>query len=130
VDVSVRDDERLTIEAEMPVVVEALRRLPAVRPSPALAWRARAAAEARLAERAERRWTRAALGFLVAFGWTMAVVAWLLVDVATSVLALQFDRPLGSIAAWYAAYLVAGWLSAGAAALLLGRRRQEEGRVA
>jgi anti-sigma factor RsiW len=91
-----------------------LGRLPAPKPSRALVARTVEAVEERLAERAERAWNRAALGFLVAFAWTLAVLSWV----------------VGSSAAWYAAYLGAGWLSAGAAAVLLGRRAREEGRIA
>jgi len=107
-----------------------LGRLPAPKPSRALVARTVEAVEERLAERAERAWNRAALGFLVAFAWTLAVLSWVVVDLVNGVLALRLERSVGSSAAWYAAYLVAGWLSAGAAAVLLGRRAREEGRIA
>ena len=107
-----------------------LGRLPAPKPSRALVARTVEAVEERLAERAERAWNRAALGFLVAFAWTLAVLSWVVVDLMNGVLALRLERSVGSSAAWYAAYLGAGWLSAGAAAVLLGRRAREEGRIA
>jgi anti-sigma factor RsiW len=110
-------------------LAEGLERLPAPRPSRALVARTVEAVEAHLAERAERAWNRAALGFLVAFAWTLAVVAWLVLDLVTGVLALGLDRPVGLTVAWYAAYVIAGWLTAGAAAVLLGRRTREEGRA-
>jgi anti-sigma factor RsiW len=110
-------------------VAAELGRLPAPKPSRALLARTVEAVEAHLAERAERAWNRAALGFLVAFAWTMAVLSWVVVDLVNGVLALRIERSVGSSAAWYAAYLVAGWLSAGAAAVLLGRRAREEGRI-
>ena len=110
-------------------LAEGLGRLPTPRPSRALVSRTVEAVEARLAERSERAWNRAALGFLVAFAWTLAVVSWLLLDLATGVLALRLDRPVGPTAAWYAAYVIAGWLTAGAAATLLGRRAPEERRT-
>ena len=115
--------------AEWRRLADALARLPSARPSRALVGRTVEAIEERLAERAERAWNRAALGFAVAFAWTMAVVSWLLLDLLTSALAMRLARPVGPTAAWYAAYVVAGWLTAGAAAALLGRRRQEEGRT-
>jgi len=111
-------------------LAEGLGRLPTPRPSRALVARTVEAVEAHLAERAERAWNRAALGFLVAFAWTLAVVAWVVLDLVTGVLALRLDRPVGLTAAWYAAYVIAGWLTAGAAAVLLGRRSHEEGRIA
>jgi anti-sigma factor RsiW len=103
---------------------------PAPRPSRALVARTREAVERRLAERTERAWNRAALAFLVAFAWTLAVLSWVVIDLATGGLALRLGRPAGPTAAWYAAYVVVGWLTAGAAAVLLSRRRQEEGRIA
>jgi anti-sigma factor RsiW len=105
-------------------------RLPGSRPSPTLVARTRAAVSALLAERTERVWNRAAIGFLVAFAWTLVFVTWLVVDVVTGELTLLVARPIGTTAAWYLTYLVSGWLSAGTAAVLLGRRSQEEGRVA
>jgi predicted anti-sigma-YlaC factor YlaD len=111
-------------------LAEGLGRMPSPRPSRALVARTVEAVEERLAERREGAWNRAALGFLVAFAWTLAVVSWLLLDLVTGELALRLDRPVGPTAAWYAAYMIAGWLTAGAAAVLLGRRAHEEGRIA
>jgi predicted anti-sigma-YlaC factor YlaD len=107
----------------------ALGKLPAAKPSRALVARTAEAVEERLAERAERAWNRAALGFLVAFAWTLAVLSWVIVDLVSGALAFSLERSIGSTAAWYAAYVVAGWMTAGAAAVLLGRRTLEEGRV-
>jgi anti-sigma factor RsiW len=106
-----------------------LGRMAAPRPSRALVARTVEAVEERLAERAERAWNRAALGFLVAFAWTLAVVAWLLVDLVRGELALRLGSAILPTAAWYAAYVVTGWLTAGAAAVLLGRGAREEGRT-
>jgi hypothetical protein len=50
-------------------------------------------------------------------------------DLMSGELALRLGRPLGTTAAWYAAYVVAGWLMAGAAVVLLGRGAREEGRT-
>ena len=110
-------------------VAEGLGRLPAPKPSRALVARTVGAVEARLAERSERAWNRAALGFLVGFAWTLAVVAWLMVDLVRGEMALRLGSSMAPTAAWYAAYVIAGWLTAGAAATLLGRRTPEEGRT-
>ena len=115
--------------AEWRRLAEGLGRLPPARPSRSLVARTVEAVEGHLAERAEQAWNRAALGFLVAFAWTLAVVAWVVLDLVTGALALRLDHPVGSPAAWYAVYLVVGWLSAGTATVLLGRRAREEGRV-
>jgi anti-sigma factor RsiW len=106
-----------------------LRRMPQPRPTAALVARTRAAVEARFAARAEQAWNRAALGFLVAFAWTMAVGTWAVVDLVRGALALRLGATLLPTAAWYLAYVLVGWLSAGAAAALLGRRAAEEGRI-
>ena len=111
-------------------LADGVRHLPGPRPSRSLLARTRETVEARIAERAERVWNRAALGFLVAFAWTLVVVTWLVLDLVTGEVAVRLQRTVGSTAAWYAAYLVTGWMSAVAAALLLGRRAHEEGRIA
>ncbi len=82
-----------------------------------------------LAERSERAWSQAALGFLVGFAWTLTVVSWLFLDLVTGDLALRLGRSLGSTTAWYVTYVAAGWLTAGAAAVLLGRSARDEGRT-
>jgi predicted anti-sigma-YlaC factor YlaD len=111
-------------------LAEGLRRLPVPAPSRELAALTLEAVERCLAERSERAWNRAAFAFLVAFAWTLALVSWLLIDLVAGELSLRLARPLGPTAAWYAVYLLAGWLSAGAAAVLLGSRAREEGGVA
>ena len=116
--------------AEWGRLAEALRTLPAPRPSRALVARTVEGVEKRLAERSERAWSQAALGFLVAFAWTVTVVSWVFLDLVTGDLAMRLGRSLGSTAAWYAAYVTAGWLTAGVAAVLLGRSEREEGRTA
>jgi len=107
-----------------------LRELPGPTPPSGLVARTREAVERRLAEREDRAWNRAALGFLVVFGWTLTGVAWFLLELVLGELAIRFDRPLGPTLLWFATYLAAGWVAAGAAAVLLGRRSQEEGRMA
>ncbi len=99
--------------------VEELRARPLAAVPPALA--------ARVAEQA---WNRAALGFLMAFAWTMTVAAWFALDLVRGELALRLGTTLAPTAAWYGAYVLAGWLSALAATVLLGRRGLAEGRIA
>jgi anti-sigma factor RsiW len=111
-------------------VATELGRLPEPAPSPGLVARTRAAVERWQAEREERAWNRAALGFVIVFGWTLTGVAWLLLEIFVGELTVRLDRPLGSTAAWFGVYLVAGWVMAGSAAMLLGRRAPEEGRIA
>ncbi len=106
-------------------LAEAMQRLPQPRPQPSLVARTREAVEALVAERAERAFNRAALAFVVGLAWTLAIFGWLVFDLVAGELALRLARPIGSAAAWYAAYLLAGWVAAGAAAVLLGRNVQE-----
>ena len=110
-------------------LVDGLRALPAPRPSRALVARTIEQVEGHLAERSDRAWTQAALAFLVAFAWTLTVLSWLFLDLFKGDMALRLGRPLGSTAAWYAVYMAAGWLMAGAAAVLLGRSARNEGRT-
>ena len=131
VDAHLRDcPECLGTAEQWRTLGDGLRGLPGPQPSPGLLARTRAAIERRQAEREERTWNRAALGFVIVFGWTLTGVAWLLLELLVGKLALRFDRPLGPTIAWFAAYLVAGWLAAAAATVLLGRRTHEEGRLA
>ncbi len=115
--------------AEWRRLADGLGQLPASRVSRGLAQRTAELVERRLAERADRAWNRAALAFAIALSWTLALVAWMLLDVLLGGLASRLQRPLGPTVVWYGAYLVFGWLTAGAAAVLLGRRAGMEGRT-
>jgi len=61
--------------AEWRQLADAMHRLPQPRPDPVLVARTREAVEALVAERAERAFNQAALGFAVALAWTLAIVA-------------------------------------------------------
>jgi anti-sigma factor RsiW len=115
---------------EWRALASGLHDLAAPRPSPGLLARARGAVERRQAEREEQAWNRAALGFLIVFGWTVSVVIWFVFDVLLGHAATLLERPLGPTALWFTAYLAAGWLAAAAATVLLGRHTREEGRMA
>jgi anti-sigma factor RsiW len=115
--------------AEWERLADALRRLPPTAPAPALVARTQEAAAAQLAARGERVFNNLALAFLIGLAWTLAIFGWLVFELVQGELALRLARPIGSPVAWYAAYLLLGWLGAGAAAVMLGRRVQEEGRT-
>jgi predicted anti-sigma-YlaC factor YlaD len=110
-------------------LAEALQRLPQPHPRAALLARTRDAIEALVAERSDRVFNQAALGFAIGLAWTLAIVGWFVFDLVAGELALRLARPIGSPAAWYAGYLLTGWVAAGAAAVLLGRQAQQEGRT-
>lgn len=114
---------------EWGAVASALRNLPPPRVDPGLVARTRAAVETLVAERAESAFTRAALGFVIGFAWTLALCGWFVFDLVAGQLALRLAQPIGYPAAWYGGYLLAGWMAAGAAAVLLGRQAQDERRT-
>ncbi len=116
------------LAAEWRSLAESLRGLPQARPSSTLLARTLRHVEWQLAGRRERAWNRVALGFLVAFGWTLTGVTWFVLDLLRGGLGRLLGWPLGSALGWFAAYLAAGWLMGGTAAVLLGRRAHEEGR--
>jgi anti-sigma factor RsiW len=111
-------------------LVQRLERLSSARPSPALAARTRAAADLRLADRAEQTWNRAALGFLIAFAWILVGLSWMVMDLLGGGLARQHGRPMVPTFAWYAIYEAAGFVATGVAAVFAGWRVQEQGRTA
>jgi hypothetical protein len=113
--------------AEWRDLAEGVRAMPQARPSPALQAWTRQSVEWGLAQRADRNRKRAALCGLVVFSWLLALMAWPMLDPFGRGLTACLGRPLGSTALWFAMYLVTGWVTAGAAAALLGRRAREEG---
>ncbi len=117
------------LAAEWRALAAGLRGLPQPKPAATLLGRSRRTIEWQLAGRRERAWNRVALGFLVAFGWTLIGVTWFVLDLLRGGLSRLFGWPLGSAVGWFAAYLAAGWAMGGAAAVLLGRRAREEGRT-
>lgn len=106
-----------------------LRSLPQTRPSPTLLERTRRYVEWQIVERTERAWQQTVVGLLIAFGWMLAGLAWVVLALLRDGLTLLLGRPLGPTALWFAAYLVAGCVMGGAAAVLLGHRAREEGRT-
>ena len=107
-----------------------LRRLPTPRPSAALVERTRTLMVKHLAAEAERRWDLGLLVFAVLFAWTLTLAGWpiarLLMSGAASWLDMSFRQ------AWlgYAAYTAVGWMTAGAAAVILGLRHRTSRRLA
>ena len=75
-------------------VATELGRLPEPAPSPGLVARTRAAVERWQAEREERAWNRAALGFVIVFG-TVFLSEWEIVLVYVMMAAVLMVRPWG-----------------------------------
>jgi len=116
-------------EARWRDLADGLREMDGPAPGPGLRARTREAVARRIAERAEEAWNRRALGFLIVFAWTLTGGTWLLIELALGSLGPHLGRPLGSTALWFVVYMVAGWVMAGAATVLLGRQAREEGRM-
>lgn len=74
------------------------------------------------AARFERRWSDMILACLMLFGWTVTLTVWLLWRVMTGGGGL-LDFSLRSMAMWLGGTTLLAWLTAGAAAILLGPGR-------
>jgi anti-sigma factor RsiW len=117
-------------EARWRALADGLRELGGPAPDTGLLARTREAAARRIAERAEEAWNRRALGFLIVFAWVLTGGTWLVIELVVGTLALHLGRSPGSTALWFGAYVAAGFVTATAAAVLLGRQAREEGRMA
>lgn len=109
---------------------QGLRRLPTPQPRPEIVERARALAEARLAEAAEERWNQRVMLFLTGFAWMMTLVSWPIYRLLSKGL-LQWYQP-GFVPGWmgFAAWTAFGWIAVGIAAVLLGQQKARERRWA
>jgi len=116
--------------AEWNTIGLALRRLPTPQPSAEVVARARTAAVGALEAARHRREGAITFIFLGLFAWSFTLAGWL-------IFVLLFGGPmeLGSLLAgrmvlWLALLTVAGWTAASAAAVILGARYREQGRLA
>jgi anti-sigma factor RsiW len=107
-----------------------LRRLPTPQPRAAVVERARAQAEARLAEEIEHRWQRAVIIFLVLYAWILTVVTWPIFRLITAGLLTRFGPGFNHSWFLFAAFTILVWATGGVAAVLLGRHRQQGRRMA
>ena len=107
-----------------------LRRLPTPRPSAALVERTRALVGRQLAAEAERQWDLSLLVFAMLFAWTLVLAGWPIARLLTSGAAAWLDVSFRQVWLGYAAYTAVGWVTAGAAAVLLGVRHRATRRMA
>jgi anti-sigma factor RsiW len=107
-----------------------LRRLPTPQPRAAVVEQARALAEARFLEEAEHRWHRGVMIFVVAFAWVLTLASWPLFRVFSAGLLVWFDPRFNQTWLVFAGFTGLLWATGGVAAVLLGRQRQQERRVA
>lgn len=111
---------------EWQVIAGGLRRLPTPQPPASLVERARARAEARLAEEAEYRFHRGVMIFLVFFAWALTLMSWPLVRLVSGGLLGLLDPRLNQAWIGFAAFTTFAWLGGGAAAVLLSLRQRRE----
>ena len=83
-----------------------------------------------LAAEAERRWDLSLLVFAVLFAWTLTLAGWPIARLLTSGAASWLDLSFRQAWLGYAAYTAVGWVSAGAAAVILGLRHRTSRRLA
>src|SRR5881397_2395004 len=93
-----------------------------------VSWRPGAGTRTRLLEEratAEaRRWNGFMIGVLVVFGWATGLTLWILVRVFTGAVLTVFGANLVSGLTWSLVSVVLSWMTAAAAALMLGKSRQ------
>ena len=99
-----------------------LRRLPTPRPRAGVVERARALMVRQLAAEAERRWDSKLVVCAVLFAWTLTLAGWPIARLLMSGAAAWLDVSVRYAWLVYAAYTAVGWVTAGAALVILGVR--------
>lgn len=107
-----------------------LRRLPTPQPGRLVVERARARAAITLAEQIENRGQRRTMILLLAFAWVVTLATWPLFRIFTGGLLVWFDPRFNQTWLVFAAFTGLIWATGGLAAVLLGRHRQQERRIA
>lgn len=113
---------------EWRLIATGLRRLPTPQPPRELVERARARAEVRLAEEADRRWNRGMLIFVTVFAWVITLVSWPLFRLASGWFLSLVDLGPGLNKSWivFAVFTTLAWLGGGGAAILLSLHQRRE----
>lgn len=107
-----------------------LRRLPTPQPRAAIVERARARAEMVLAEEAASRRNSLVLVLLVCFAWVVTLASWPIFRMVSGGLLVWFDPRFNQTWLVFAGFTGLLWATGGLAAVLLGRHRQQERRMA
>jgi anti-sigma factor RsiW len=98
-----------------------VRELPGPRAPEDLAARAVNRLRGQLAASAEKRWDNAVLAVLTLFAWTVGLASWAIARIVTGGLLIALDTSFATWLIWLAASTVLVWMTAGAAAIMLGR---------
>jgi hypothetical protein len=101
---------------ELRMVAETLGQLPCEGPSPELLVRTQALAMAELSRSSDRRWGDVLMGASAILGWAATLVVWSIWRVAGG-----GESNWTNAAVWLGATAVIGWMTAGAAVVMLGR---------
>jgi anti-sigma factor RsiW len=107
-------------------IATGLKRLPTPQAPRGLVERARARAEARLAEEAERRWNRGVMIFVIVFAWVITLLSWPLFHLVTYGFLSLVDPGLNKSWIGFAALMTLAWVGGGAAAILLSLHQRRE----
>lgn len=111
-------------------IATGLRRLPTPQAPRGLVERARARAEARLAEEAEQRWSQGVIIFVIVFAWAITLLSWPLVRLVSGGLLGMLDPRLNQAWIAFAVLTTLAWVGGGAAAILLSLHQRRERRMA
>jgi anti-sigma factor RsiW len=112
------------------LIASGLRRLPTPQPPRGLVERARARAEVRLAEEAERRWNRTVLIFVTVFAWVITLLSWPLFRLVSGGFLSLVDPGLNKAWIAFAVFTTLAWVGGGGAAILLSLHQRRERRLA
>jgi len=115
---------------EWRLIATGLRRLPTPQPPRGLVERARARAEVRLAEEADRRWNRGVLAFVIVFAWVITLLSWPLFRLVTGGFLSLVEPGLNKAWIAFAAFTTLAWVGGGGAAILLSLHQRRERRLA
>jgi anti-sigma factor RsiW len=116
--------------AEWRLISGGLRRLPTPQPRGEVVERALALASMRFAEEAEHRSNRRVMVCLVAFAWVLTLASWPVFRIVSGGVMDWLDPKFNQTWMSFAAFTFFLWATGGVAAVLLGRQRQGEGRLA
>lgn len=107
-----------------------MRRLPTPQPRPLIVERARARAEIRFAEEAERRWHRIVMVGVILFAWALTLMSWPVVRLVSGGLLGMLDPRLNHAWLGFAVFTTIIWMTGGAAAVFLSLQQRRERRLA
>jgi anti-sigma factor RsiW len=110
------------------LIASGLRRLPTPQPPRGLVERARARAEVRLAEEAERRWNRSVLIFVTVFAWVITLLSWPIFRLVSGWFLSSVDLGPALNKSWivFAVFTTLAWVGGGGAAILLSLHQRRE----